>query len=227
MATAPSAPGVWEVELTRLVPAGASLPADGMAGIGLSFAMDSHGFQIVQACASTGAAALSGKIFAGMCIVKIKEVISMIKGTPGSQLVITLADPRVLDPASPDGLSAGFPTIAPPPAPPSAPAALTPAPAPPSPAPPPSQPTSAAAPPPPEQPASIPAPAAPEQPGSAAAAVPAQPASAPPPVEAAQPGGGAASGGGGGLEDNVREEVAEQESFEIPDDPVQGIRGDT
>jgi len=43
MASAPSAPGVWEVELTRLVPVGAILPADGLAGIGLSFAMDSYG----------------------------------------------------------------------------------------------------------------------------------------------------------------------------------------
>jgi hypothetical protein len=28
-------------------------------------------FQVVQACASTGAAALSGRIFPGMCIVKV------------------------------------------------------------------------------------------------------------------------------------------------------------
>eukprot|EP00277_Geminigera_cryophila_P022086 CAMPEP_0179465328 /NCGR_PEP_ID=MMETSP0799-20121207/46913_1 /TAXON_ID=46947 /ORGANISM="Geminigera cryophila, Strain CCMP2564" /LENGTH=134 /DNA_ID=CAMNT_0021269539 /DNA_START=32 /DNA_END=432 /DNA_ORIENTATION=- len=85
--------------LQRVLPPGMQT-ADGKAGIGISFAPDMEGYQIIQSMAPQGAAAACGQILAGDIIVSvdgkqvrslaIKDVVDLIKGVPNSTVTMIM-----------------------------------------------------------------------------------------------------------------------------------------
>ena len=87
------------ISLQRVLPPGMQ-PADGKAGIGISFAPDMEGYQIIQSMAPQGTAASSGEILAGDIIISvdgkpvrhrsIREVVESIKGEPDSSVNLVM-----------------------------------------------------------------------------------------------------------------------------------------
>jgi hypothetical protein len=112
------------VELARALLPGMPPAQDGLAGVGISFDTTPAGIHVISSLAPTGSAAQSGKILPGDVLKSVDgketfglspmQVITLVKGVPGSRLVLVLdsSQPQPLPPPSSPPQAPASPTSA-------------------------------------------------------------------------------------------------------------------